>query len=88
MTVHCKVCDGKSFPNVSSLRKHQWAEHREIYAKVTASAMNQKNRQRQRQRTTVQRNGNITTDQLLDRLKAQRDFMKDIVDMVERMLEK
>jgi hypothetical protein len=32
MRIHCKKCDGRAFSSISALRKHQWAEHREVFA--------------------------------------------------------
>lgn len=74
-TLHCNICKDKpEFQNVSELRSHQWSTHRDLYKNV-GRALN-----------AAKKNGHVTAEDLLERLKQQRDFMNDIVDLVEGML--
>jgi hypothetical protein len=37
---HCKKCDGRAFRDISALRRHQWAEHRESFDNLKRAARN------------------------------------------------
>ena len=35
--IHCRLCDTRPFRDISTLRKHQWAAHAELFAKTRKS---------------------------------------------------
>ena len=107
MITHCTKCDGIEFPDISSLRKHQWKEHKNIFKNtgkpLSKKAKWTKERRARQAETIAKRNGHhipnsvrgflngvikpeMSAIDVLERLKEQRDFMNDIVDMVEGMI--
>ena len=81
---HCNACNN-DFKDISELRKHQWAAHKTFYKNNTKKRMANK---AAKTLPSVKMNGNLSAQDLLERLKIQRDFMNDIVDMVEGMMSK
>jgi hypothetical protein len=53
----CKKCIGVSFRTISNLRTHQWAEHREAFASLTAARKTKQNRKKPKTKLADQ-NGN------------------------------
>lgn len=81
--VHCKKCNGKAFPTISALRKHQWKEHIETFATLMEASKTANNHKKAKEAIVK-----ITAEQLLERLKIQKQFMIDIVDMIEGIINK
>lgn len=95
--VYCRKC-GILFNSLSEMRKHAWAEHRDMYKyrkrspetiakyKATRAA----NKIMKTQAIMVQSNGSpkpeLTAFELLQKLKVQRNFMVDVVNLIEGML--
>lgn len=101
--VHCLKCNNKEFPDISSLRKHQWAEHKKMFqnaGKPTKKAKWSRAQRAKYKATIAAKNGSVrgflngaipnnkemSAREVLDELKKQRDFMNDIVDMVENLI--
>lgn len=81
-TFRCKLCGNDTeFASISDLRKHQWESHRDLYKNVSGRHLNAAKIAKK-----AKTNGHVTAEDLLERLKQQRDFMNDIVDLVEGML--
>ena len=73
--VHCRQCEDKpSFGSLGELRKHQWAVHKQ-YKNIGKNRM-----------PTVKLNGHVSAQDLLEKLKAQRDFITDAIDLVEGLM--
>ena len=75
----CKKCDIR-FRKTSSLRKHQWKEHREYYANTG-----------HRGKDIVKVDDTVPpllASGLLEALKKQKIFINDVVSLVEAMINK
>lgn len=112
MITHCKQCkDTPEFPDIATLRKHQWEHHKKMFKQVGRNLIKKSGwtrAQRAKYRATIAKknghgvtsvrgflngvtsNKHITSEmsalEVLDELKKQRDFMNDIVDMVENLI--
>lgn len=85
-TVHCKKCNNKPFESLSDLRVHQWKEHKEFYSRSgnkKAKAWTEEQRKKYKATMKARKNGHISVEQLLERLRKQRSFMDDVVSLVE-----
>lgn len=80
--VHCKKCNGKAFKTVSDLRKHQWKDHPDSFAKLREKLTGNGNLNKVARKEIAR----ITAEELLSRLKVRRDFMNDIVALVEGIM--
>lgn len=87
---HCKRCGNKAFPGLSELRKHQWKAHRDFYAKMTEKRVANKQLVTVRDvidaKAIIDAKPEMTARQLLAKLVSQRDFMRDVVSMVEGII--
>lgn len=99
---NCRKCENTKFTTINDLRKHQWSEHRETFAKLIQAGQKHNKKkgkwskeQRARYKATmalraqheVYVNGTpMSAAQLLDKLKMQRNFMNDVVSLVEGLI--
>lgn len=84
---HCKKCGNKAFASMSELRKHQWKAHREFYAKMTEKRVANKRTAEVSVRQVIDTmKPEMTARELLSKLVNQRDFMRDVVSMVEGII--
>ena len=92
--LHCKLCNGKEFKTTSDLRKHQWSEHRDLYKNIGGGKGWSKEQHAKFKNTLALKkalqvgNGNLSGQDLLERLKEQQRFINDAVALVEGLLEK
>lgn len=94
---HCKLCGGLPFASLSEVRKHQWAEHRDIFKDKNGSyKIGKITRKRSKDLVKMKKEleaipvvrtepgtGEMTVSQLMVKLKHQRDFMIDVVVLIE-----
>lgn len=89
--VHCKKCDQvRYFKTISELRKHQWRKHKELYTRMGEVREAKKQKKELVPIVHVLQptnpNGEMTVSTLLGKLKEQRDFMVNVVSMIENMV--
>lgn len=85
----CRKCEGSKFKTFSDLRKHQWARHREVFAKLDLqrTAIRKKSK-RAALVPMVSLNGDMRVSDLLDELTVQQRFITDVVALVSSILER
>lgn len=75
---NCKACR-TAFRSISTLRKHQWSEHREFYANVTA-----KGKSLVPVKST--NNNNMAVVELLDKLTDQRNLLDNTIALIKGVM--
>lgn len=83
-SVHCKPC-GKTFYSIRTLRRHQWTEHAEYYAKRTKPAVKLLEAPKDVETQPIP-SVDMSVTELLHKLTAQQMFLHDVVTLIERMV--
>lgn len=94
MTVHCKKCGGRAFKDISSLRKHQWADHRESFKNLIVAAHKVDRKAVYRQHKPLVKlepvapNGKrpLLASELLAQLQSQQRFIGDVVSLISGLI--
>jgi hypothetical protein len=89
--ITCKQpqCDHKQFRTISALRKHQWKEHRDLYANVNmVKAREVKAREVIRHPGQHLEKPKMTVEELLVGLKRQQSFVNDVVALIEESMKR
>lgn len=77
MVTTCKKCNTR-FYSQSTLRKHQWRDHREMYE--------DKIKERALIKVINEEKPEMTVRELLMQLRGQKTFIHDVVALLEKMI--
>lgn len=90
---HCKKCGGRAFKDISSLRRHQWADHPEQFNHLRQAATRAKAAATRRGKALVKLepavpNGKppMLASDLLTQLQSQHRFLSDVVSLISGII--
>ena len=99
MTLHCKKCGGLAFRDIASLRRHQWAQHREAFHHLLTASKRPKGSRKKRGRPRKEAeiavipfnpptNGRapMLASELLAKLKTMQQSITDTVGLVAGLI--